>query len=289
MSDNNRPIKIENEIIEASLDTCLYVVMSNDLVNSKGNLSLPATKAIRYCISQCEYDDEEFYQYQIKVDDFCRLVGIPLSNKYRDIDKVTNELLESVVYIGDGNPKHKWRKFQWMSEISHAKGVLFFRLNDALKPYLLHLRKLYTQYSYETIKDYTSVYSIRIHEKILESAKKSWTDPYIDELTVYMPLADLRVITDTENSLKAIKDFKKYVLDKYIEDFNNHPQFVDVTMRYEPVKEGKKIIGFNFIKERIVKRTPEQIEKMRKIREKLDRIIEARRNGIYIDEDYLDD
>lgn len=225
-----------------NLDTDNLVVMSNDLIKSKSNLSLNEIKILRLAIMQVIKEDKDFQTYRVNITDLAKLLDIDKHNIYREADKITTSLLKEIVYIGDGNPKHKWKKFQWCSSCEYESGVLTIKLHEDLKPYLLNLSELYTQYVLEDILNLKSVYSIRIYELIREEMK--YQKVYANkEANIFLPIDVIRLSTDTEDKYEKFAMFRARVIDAAINEINDKLQYY---VTYEPVKESRKVIGFKF-------------------------------------------
>ena len=69
--------------------------------------------------------------------------------------------------------------------------------------------------------------------------------PYADHIIEFdLSLEELREITGTEKKLKKLSDFKIRVLDKALKEIDEN---CNVVIKYENVKQGRKVIGFHFI------------------------------------------
>ena len=225
-----------------NLDASNYVVMANDLVKSKSNLSLNEIKLLRLTIMQIVKEETDFKTYQVSIKELAQLLNISSSNIYQDIDDMTTNLLKELVYIGDGNPKHKWKKFQWVSSCSYEDGIVTIKIHDDLKPYLLELKGYYTQYVLEDILLLKSIYSIRIYELIREKMK--FQKVYADKkASVELYVDDIRRATGTEAKYEKMSMFRKRVVDSSISEFNKKLGYY---IGCSPIKKGRKIIGFRF-------------------------------------------
>lgn len=163
--------------------------MSNSLIRSKSNLSLNEIKLLRITIMQVVKEDKDFKSYKISIKKLVEMLGIDHHNMYRDIYDICKNLLSEVVYIGD-DPKKKWKMFQWCSSCAYDNGIITIRLHDDLKPYLLELSGLYTQYVLDNILSLKSTYSIRVYELIEQEKKdqsilKGVRPAYICRLMLY--------------------------------------------------------------------------------------------------------
>lgn len=230
------------ETKELSLNTENYVVMSNDLIKSKSNLSLHALKILRIAIMQVIKEDTDFQTYRVNIKDLADLLSIDRHNIYQEADKITTSLLKEIVYIGDGNPKHKWEKYQWCSYCKYDNGVLEIKLHENLKPHLINLSQLYTQYMLEDILCLSSVNSIRLYELFREEMR--YQKVYADkESDIYLSIDMIRKATNTEGKYEEVSMFRARVIDSAIKEINEQLGYY---ITYKPRKESRKIVGFDF-------------------------------------------
>lgn len=220
-----------------------FVVMSNDLVKGKSALSLNSAKLLRLTIMQSIVSDNEFKPYKISIQDFADFLDIAPDNLYRDIQDICVQLLKEVVLIGDGNPKHKWSAFQWVTRCGYDNGTITIQLHDDMKPYILNLKKCYTQYEIDNILYLKSMHALRVYELIKMEMRNAKI--YCEnEKKVYISMEQLRIATNTEKKYKENKDFTKRVIKVACDEINEKPFGVKITYDYH--KEGRKIIGYDF-------------------------------------------
>lgn len=55
---------------------------------------------------QIKYDDTELKPYVITIADLSELLGISRSNIYRDIDEITDDIINNPVFIKSGSGKN---------------------------------------------------------------------------------------------------------------------------------------------------------------------------------------
>jgi plasmid replication initiation protein len=188
--------------------------------------------------------DADLYTYKVSINNLADMLGIPTQNLYRDVYNMCKHLLQEVVEVGDGNPKHKWKMFQWCSSCKYENGVITIRLHDDLKPYLLQLTRLYKEYILEDVLLLKSVYSIRLYELIMQEIGYTRKKVYADkDANVFLSIDTIRKATDTEDRYEKINHFKERVIDDAIEEINEKLGYY---ITYTPVKESRKFIGFNF-------------------------------------------
>ena len=226
---------------EMSLNSEHKVVMSNDLIKSRSNLSLNEIKLLRICIMQVIKEATDFQTYRVNITDLAKMLNIDSSNIYREMDDMTTHLLKEVVFVGDGNPKHKWTKFQWVSRCKYESGVLEIRLHDDLKPYIIGLSKYYAQYVLQDVLLLKSVYSIRLYELIRQEMR---IEVYGNRKTdIYLSMDTIRRATDTTDKYEKLSMFRARVIDSSITEIRNR---LGYNISYDIKKESRKVIGFIF-------------------------------------------
>lgn len=227
---------------EMCLDVENQVVMSNDLIKGKSNLSLNELKLLRLTIMQVIADDKDLMTYQIKIQDLAKILDITSQSIYRDVMEMCKHLLQEIVYIGDGNPKHKWKMYQWCSTCEYNEGTITIKLHEKLKPHLIQLKQHYTQYMLQDILMLKTVYAVRLYELIREEMKsqKAYADKIV---TVSLDVETIRKATDTENKYKKIGMFNQRVIVAAITEINDKSCYY---VTYEYIKKSRKITGFKF-------------------------------------------
>ena len=237
--------QIEGQLsFDVCLDTRNYVCQANSLVGGKQALKLNSAKLIRAAIMQVVRDDEELKPYIITISELAELLNVPKSNIYRDIDDITDDILNNPVYIREEvGKKVRWIKIPWVTRCEYNSDIgVALKLNDELKPFLINLKDHYTQYTLDSILVMKSVYAIRIYE-LLQS----------EIMTRILPRAG----TDIELSVETLKEccgceskayntfsnFRNRVIDIAVKEINEKTLY---TLSYDYVKKGKSVIGLIF-------------------------------------------
>ena len=230
------------------LDTRNYVCQANSLIGGRQALKLNSAKLIRAAIMQIERDDEELKPYTVTIPELAELLNVPSSNIYRDIDGITDDILNNPVYVreethSDSDKKVRWIKIPWVIRCEYQSDVgVALKLNDELKPLLLNLQDHYTQYTLDEVLVMKSVYAIRLYE-LLQSKI----------MTRVLPKSG----TDIELSIDTIKEccgckgksydilsnLKNRVVDVSVKEINDKTPY---TLSYDNVKTGKTVTGLVF-------------------------------------------
>lgn len=202
---------------EMSYNSEHYTVAANDIIRGKQSMTLQTARLIRLLITQIVKEDKDLKTYSCKISDLAKFLNVDSSNLYRDIKGICECAMKSVVYIGDGNPKHPWKMFHWLSTAQYdGEGTLTLRLSDEIKPYVLELDKWFTQYQLKNILEFNSYYAIRLYE-ILQCEEGIYRHEKEDH---EFEVDELRQFFDCEKKYSAFKDFRKNVIEVAIREIN---------------------------------------------------------------------
>ena len=227
----------DQEVIQAR---SALVVKSNDLIQrSRFSLTTQQQKIVLFLISKIQPDDTEFKRYQFSISDFCRVCGLDQSNGkyYVELRKAIKDLHDKSIWIT--LPDGRETLISWINKayIEENNGVIEIRLDEDLRPYLLDLKRNYTQYELIYTLHFRSKYTIRLYE-LIQSIHFNTLEEY---RRVYS-LEELRGLLDAEG-YKDYKNFKARVLLPAVKEIN---QYSDKILDFEERKRGKavKAIGF---------------------------------------------
>lgn len=241
--------QIEGQLtFDFCLDTRNYVCQANSLIGGKQALKLNSAKLIRAAIMQVVRDDTELKPYIITIAELAKLLNVPTSNIYRDIDDITDDILNNPVYVREESykgedKKVRWIKIPWVTrcEYNSDAGVAL-KLNDELKPLLLNLQDHYTQYSLDEVLVMKSVYAIRLYE-LLQSKIMSRVLPK-DGTYIEMSLDTIKECCGCEGkSYDTFSNLKNRVVEVGVREINEKTIY---TLSYDYVKRGKAVVGLNF-------------------------------------------
>jgi plasmid replication initiation protein len=233
-------------------DDSFCVVQANELIRSKQDeLSLMECKLIRLAIAQVLKDDTDLQTYSCKVNELARFLGISEQNIYRDLQKIEDKLMKRLIYIKDfskldrkGNPGYK--KFHWVETARYFDGVITYRLSKDLKPYLVGLDRLFTEYGYEAILGLPTSYSIRLYELIASYQKLSFSERgttvmhgmTVDKNEYVFTIEYLREYFNCEDKYPNTGDFIKRVINSAVEAIQKN---TSMRLTYQTMKSGKAI------------------------------------------------
>ncbi|GKX68992.1 replication initiation protein [Inconstantimicrobium mannanitabidum] len=218
------------------MDKQYLVTKSNYFImNSSYDLSLEEQKLILTLASMVQPTDEEFKPYVFKISEFMELLGVDTKTKYTEIPKITKELMKKVFEIHEGN---SILQVAWLSSARYEKGSgkVTLKFSPDLKPYMLKLNNMFTQYKLANILNMKSKYSPRIYEilKCNEFKQQGYIELEVEEL---------RKLLKTDGIYTRYNDFKKKVIQQSQKELK---KLSDIDFDFDEIKTGKKITSIKF-------------------------------------------
>lgn len=232
MSDENSLIGNENN----------HVVMDNRLIESKQMMPLNAAKIVRMAIAKITYEDEKFRTYSCSITELAEFLRVSKSNLYRDIRGICDNLERSRVFVGTDDPVRPWKRLQWIDYARYdGGGMVSMRLSKDVEPYLIGLRKCYTQYRLRNIVDFSSFYAIRLYELLIH--QMNLLDYNGDETFSYT-VDELRELMFCETKFTRFADFRRKVLNVAVREINEKSDIHIEMMFFRQGKVYRKV-AFN--------------------------------------------
>ncbi len=232
---------MDNEIIDSRE---MFVVKANALIQrSRFSLSLQQQKIVLYLISKIQPADDKFIEYEFSIPDFCQICGIDYKSgkNYSDLKAQIKEIADKSVWITlkDEEGKEKETLVRWIERpyICKSEGIIRIKLDEYMKPFLLHLKEHYTQYQLIYTLKMKSKYSVRLYELIL-----SFFYNKIGTHTRYFTVDELRKLLDAENHTRFCNLHSK-VIKPAVAEIN---QYIDLNLTYTQIQKGKKTEGIEF-------------------------------------------
>lgn len=215
------------------------VVKHNSLIQkTRYSLNTQQQKVILYLISKIRPDDDELREYDYDLKDFCRVCGISYHGQnYSNIKESILQLHNKAFWI---TTEEKETLVSWIMKATIYKNDtrLRIRLDDDLKPFLLHLREQFTAYELSYILVMRSKYSIRLYE---------YLKSYHSLSVITVSVEELKELLECNSEYTRWDNFRMRVLDKAISEIN---AYTDLEVKPEFVRKGRVIdkIVFNIQK-----------------------------------------
>lgn len=230
---DGKPTFVEPTKIEKAREQ--RIVKANALIQkTRYSLNAQQQKIILYLISKIKPDDDELKEYVFDLKEFSEVCGITDNGKnYQNFKDSIKGLHDKSFWIETDT---KDMLLSWVERVEINKGetTVSLRLDDRLKPYLLHLQEQFTTYEIPFILTMSSKYAIRLYEIL-----KSYA--YIGTLT--MTIDDIKETLQTAE-YKDYKNFRVNVIDIACREINEKS---DINVSYEPHRTNRKITSLTFI------------------------------------------
>lgn len=243
----NRPKKFKRPSVKKSQK--YLVSQDNRLIYAKyGDMTANELKFFYYIISKLNpLNNKDFEAYEIPINE---ILGEVLDHERMDhhytyIKKLCESLskryfLDETLSI-DSETNKEIERFISMPlfrflEYTKGQATIKYQLNDCLKPYLLGLKKNFTQIPLQHILPINSGYAIRIYQMLLSELKQNR-----NETTRY--LIELQDILCVPKSMYKWDNFKRNVLEPSLKEIN---ATTDIVADYRPLKEHQKIVKLAF-------------------------------------------
>ena len=213
--------------------------MSNSLAEAKYKLGLQAQKLYLYVVSQIDEDSKDFNNIKVKLLDFSNASNGDIKQLYKDIDKITDELMSTFFKLKQAGDK--WMKYNLLSMCSYDNGELTIKFDKDMKPYLLDLKGSYLRHQLDTPIQFKNKYSIRIYQ-LLKANQYRFEKHKINHI-VY-DLKEFREIVGVgKGQYPNFYDLRKRVLEVAKDEINNKS---DITYEYDKITENRKAVGLTF-------------------------------------------
>lgn len=229
----------------------IKVVTSNEFIKIAGlhKLSIKAIKLLYLIIAQCKKDDKEFYYVEVTPIELANLWGIKKQSVYKSLKEVSVELITLYADI----ERKEFEEFEhiplfakssYITDEKTNKKKYIAKLNDEAKIFFLGLQKNFCQILLEDFNKMKLVNSVLIWHMMQAKLKTKDKKPAgYKIIKVTATIDELKRLSGTENKLKTLKDFKRYMLDKAIKEIS---ETLNIDISYRSIKEGRKTIGFEF-------------------------------------------
>lgn len=215
---------------------------ANELIQkSRFDLTTQQQKVVLYLISQITPFDEDFKKYEFDIREFCKVCGVDYDNggNYELIKQQIKKIADKSVWIKLENEEETLLRWIEKPYINKKSGKIKIKLDEDMKPYLLQLKKNYTQYDLIYTLHFKSKYSIRLYEVI-----KSIHYNELETFKRYYTIEEIRSLLGVEDGkLLDWKNLRARVLQTAITEINNYS---DKHIEPEWIKRGNKVVGVEF-------------------------------------------
>jgi plasmid replication initiation protein len=176
-------------------------------------------------------------QVRLTVQRFADIADLNPLGAYDDLQRAAERLFDRWLMIDTPdpeNPKAKKTKTRWVQSVTYEDGAVVLLFAHKIIPYLSQLEGCFTSYHLRQVAGFSSFYSHRIYELLVQFPKNRERTVTVEWLRENFALKD---------AYHRISDLKKWVIDTAIKDINAH---TDLSASYTQRKRGKTIESFVF-------------------------------------------
>lgn len=212
------------------------VVKSNKLIEASYRLGLIEAKVILKLASLIKKDEVILKDYHVSAKELMHEINLGERN-YDELKKATAGLVSKTANIQESDGE---LQISFLASAKHynkgmKKGMIRFRFDPALKPYLLQLKEKFTAFRLENTLNLRSVYAIRVYEllKQYEGIKKRKIE-----------LQEFREILGIKNTeYKLYSNFKSRVILSAQRELKKK---TDISFEFEEIKTGRSVTAILF-------------------------------------------
>lgn len=212
------------------------VVQSNELTQSRNQLTNLETKIYACLLSQVSKSDDDFQPYRMKVADFQEDIETKSKAFYREVQKATLNLIKTAYEIKQ--PDGSILQISLLSSAQYfpGRGEVELQFDPKLKPYLLSLKDRFTLYNPAFIYQLKTRYGQRFYQYFCQYSQTGWWQVGVDKL---------RWMLSLDESYKDYNKFRARILEAAREDL----QRIGIQFTYEENKKGRRVesIRFHFV------------------------------------------
>ena len=182
------------------------VVKHNNLVNIKGKYqySVNQLKLICHLIANIKPNEEDFTKKQVSIKELNFIDENTYNHNYFKEEFV--RLLEMPFQIPEDEG---WTN--WFSYLKYKNGVIEYRFDPALKPFLLNLKENFTSYHLSNVMNLKSNYAILTFELLAQARNQGYRNITIKEYRELLKIPDSYLNADI---LRLLKKVQKEIRDR---------------------------------------------------------------------------
>jgi plasmid replication initiation protein len=182
------------------------VVKHNSLVNAKGKYqySVNQLKLVCHLIANIKPNEEDFTKKQVSIKELNFIDENTYNHNYFKEEFV--RLLEMPFQIPEDEG---WTN--WFSYLKYKNGVIEYRFDPALKPFLLNLKENFTSYHLSNVMNLKSNYAILTFELLAQARNQGYRNITIKEYRELLKIPDSYLNADI---LRLLKKVQKEIRDR---------------------------------------------------------------------------
>lgn len=213
------------------------VVQHNNLIEARYRLSLQEKRLMLFLISQVKPKDNSFKNIEISISELSNIMGLDVTNMYRDMEKVTKSMVGRVLSVRNLDENYLLQ-VPWIASAKYlyGDGIVRFKISDELAPYLLKIKDQFTVIRISDLMRFKSIYSMRIYELLKQYESLGCRKIALEDLRLSCGIPESR--------LNIISNFKIKVLEISKREINEKS---DILIDFKFIKKSRKVIAIEFL------------------------------------------
>lgn len=227
-------------------DTQNQLMKHNDIIRASYKLNLSEIRLLALVVR--EIKPSNLY-YEIHASEYSEAFNVDMDTAYTALIESSENLFDRrfTAYLSD-----RKRLMRWVQTIDYFpdKGKVGVKIGEDFISFLMQLKKNFTVLDFDELSKLKSAYAVRVFE-ILKSFQ------YKEK--VILSLEDIRTYFDLNKDYSQ-NNIQEKIIKPSLSQIN---ELTSLDVRYEPVKEGRKIVGYIFyIKTKKIKRVMKDAKKI---------------------------
>ena len=254
---NQKQVQILNELSKRK------VVEHNSLITSIAKMDKTPLKMFELAVSCIDTEEppKDHTVYLSKAELFA-FFKVSDNDKHSRFKQAVENMQKQAFFKIKEKKEHGF-EFENIVPIPYVKWTDYhdevtIRFSPEIMPYLINLKKNFTQHALSDISELNSKHSIILYRWLSMNYNQYEHYSYKggrreEQVEAYrnpsISIRELREMTDIVNEYKLFADLEKWILKKPLEEINDHTSF---TVTYDKVKKGRSIdsIVFHITKKR---------------------------------------
>jgi len=254
---NKKQVQILNELSKRK------VVEHNSLITSIAKMDKTPLKMFELAVSCIDTEEPpKDHTVYLSKEELFAFFKVSDNDKHSRFKEAVEKMQKQAFFKIKEKKEHGF-EFENIVPIPYVKWTDYhdevtIRFSPEIMPYLINLKKNFTQHALSDISELNSKYSIILYRWLSMnynqyehySNKGGRREEQVEEYrNPQISIRELREMTDTVNEYKRFDSLEAWILKKPLEEINAHTSF---TVTYDKVKKGRSIdsIVFHITKKR---------------------------------------
>ena len=216
----------------------------NQLIqNNRFTLTLQEQRVILFLLSKIKPWDSDFQEYTFSVAEFCRLCGLDPDQSgktYTEIKAVIKGLRDRSMWIETDPGVETTVSWIQKARMDRRNQAIKIQLDEDLRPYLLDLKKCYTEYELVYALNFNSKYSIRLYE-----LARSIHGKKLGNTEIKYSIESFRELLGVPAQVYPLwNNLRQRVVEPAVNEVNDDS---DIFIQVAPLKSGRKVTAVSLL------------------------------------------